>query len=266
MSSNPVRFLLLSWHLIMSATLASLLTVIGFVILQGVFRRIAGRSSHLSFRRRLSGLLADKSSGDPAIVLGEQWFGEQPVAAELVSGGVATAASSQARAGRLQAASGSRRVLLVEGQPAQQELLRMQLATLDVEVDLLESGYRAAEAVLQRPYGLVIIDCANPHVDGRETVAIIRQMEADGLIDYSTPIAACVSSLRYKPADEAFRQAIDDVIRYPLREADLRQLLADWLPQPSIGASPQALPISNPHLLPAERLVGGAQVQATRGE
>lgn len=245
----------------MSVTLASLLTVLGFVILQRGFRWLADRSSPTSLWRRVGCVVSAPASHMAVKTLGDQWFGQRSGAAEPDIGAAATADSSEVRARRLQTASGSRRVLLVEGQPAQQELLRMQMSALDVEVDLLESGYRAAEAVLQRPYGLMIIDCANPHVDGRETVAIIRQMEADGLLDYSLPIAACVSSLRYKPADEALRQSIDDVIRYPLREGDLRRLLVDWLPEPSAGAVLPATQLANPHLLSAGRPLGATQVQ-----
>jgi PAS domain S-box-containing protein len=71
------------------------------------------------------------------------------------------------------------RVLLAEDNIINQELGRIMLESLGCQVDVVENGSEAVEAVFSKVYDLIFMDCQMPEMDGYEATRIIRQRESE---------------------------------------------------------------------------------------
>ncbi|GGF65079.1 hypothetical protein GCM10010912_07610 [Paenibacillus albidus] len=122
----------------------------------------------------------------------------------------------------------SQPVLVAEDHHLNSKLLLMQLKKLGItDVQLVESGLEAVEAVRQRDFGLILMDSQLAEMNGAEAAATIRRMErADGRV--RTPIIGITGDGSHN-TQEAFRQAgMDDWVVKPLTLDKLRQLLGEW--------------------------------------
>ncbi|MFZ1815235.1 MAG: ATP-binding protein [Rhizobiaceae bacterium] len=71
------------------------------------------------------------------------------------------------------------RVLAVDDNLINREVLRDTLNTLKADVTLAESGEMAIDLIAIKQFDMVFMDCSMPGMDGFETTRIIRRMEAD---------------------------------------------------------------------------------------
>jgi len=72
----------------------------------------------------------------------------------------------------------ARRVLIAEDSPAFQEMQRSYFESVGFEVDVVEDGELAWEALRAQPYDVLVSDICMPNVDGIELIRRIRQDEA----------------------------------------------------------------------------------------
>jgi two-component system, cell cycle response regulator DivK len=112
----------------------------------------------------------------------------------------------------------SKRILVVEDQPDNRQIIRDMLAPTDYEITEAEDGEKALEAVVKQRPDLILMDIRLPIVDGYTAT---RKIKADPTLR-SIPIIAVTSyalSGEEKKASEAGR---DDYVPKPCP----RQLLA----------------------------------------
>ena len=124
-----------------------------------------------------------------------------------------------------------RRVLLAEDNEVNQMVLREMLARLHCEVDVVADGAQACQAVRQRPYALVFMDCHMPGTDGFEAARSIRAAEArEQPGPRHLPIVALTAAAM--PEDQAACRAagMDDFLSKPVTMAQLSATLARWAP------------------------------------
>ena len=124
----------------------------------------------------------------------------------------------------------SRRVLLVEDQLINREVLRRQLASLSVvDCDLAEDGVQALQAYEQGDYALVITDCAMPLLDGLTLVERIRRRERDGAVEGDpgrrTVLVVLTADATAQKREACFDAGADEVFVKPLSIEQLRALL-----------------------------------------
>lgn len=149
----------------------------------------------------------------------------------VVRGGGAGGGSAQslgdAPAPEAQAsASAAPRILLVEDQFINREVLRRQLASLNVLCDSAEDGAQALSAYARGNYEMIITDCAMPLVDGAALIASIRRRErGTGRHSVLIALTADATAVRREACIEA---GADEVCVKPLSREQLVALLARY--------------------------------------
>ncbi|MFQ2312971.1 ATP-binding protein [Aeromonas dhakensis] len=124
------------------------------------------------------------------------------------------------------------RVLLVEDNPLNQQLVIRQLGQLKLNCELAEHGQQALEMVAQYPYDLVLCDCQMPVMDGYEFTRRVRAGEdEDRLL-----IIAMTANVMPEQAERCFAASMDDLLGKPVLLDGLRQMLEKWriLPSPTL--------------------------------
>ncbi|PMS37877.1 signal transduction histidine kinase [Trinickia symbiotica] len=118
----------------------------------------------------------------------------------------------------------SRRILLVEDQDINREVLKRQVTNLRVaECDCATNGLEALEALRRRSYAMVITDCAMPVMGGVELMRQIRQREAG--TGARTVLVALTANALQQQRDECFAAGADEVFVKPVEPQQLRALL-----------------------------------------
>ncbi|MCF5764439.1 transporter substrate-binding domain-containing protein [Aeromonas veronii] len=124
------------------------------------------------------------------------------------------------------------RVLLVEDNPLNQQLVIRQLGQLKLNCELAEHGQQALEMVAQYPYDLVLCDCQMPVMDGYEFTRRVRAGEDKKRL----LIIAMTANVMPEQAERCFAAGMDDLLGKPVLLDGLRQMLQKWriLPSPSL--------------------------------
>jgi two-component system, sensor histidine kinase and response regulator len=130
---------------------------------------------------------------------------------------------------------GSRgRVLLVEDNVLNQVVAVGILGKLGYAVDVVAGGADAVEAAAGGAYAAVLMDCRLPGLDGYQATAEIRRREG---ATRHTPIIAMTASATPEVRDRCLAAGMDDYLTKPVLVADLRAMLARWLPAAPPAAS-----------------------------
>ena len=146
---------------------------------------------------------------------------------------------------RLEPATSVRRILLAEDNAVNQEVTLGMLGELYCEIDVVEDGAAAVEAVAERRYDLVLMDCHMPEMDGFAAAAAIRRQEhRDGLA--RTPIVALSADVRKGIEAKCAEHGMDAYLSKPFERSSLIQALSRWLPTPAEDVHPSDTPEAVP--------------------
>ncbi len=123
-------------------------------------------------------------------------------------------------------------VLLVEDNPINQEVAIGILEDMGVSVDVAENGLQAIEKLLdhQKNYGLVIMDCQMPEMDGYEATREIRSRKHH-VKDYRIPIIAMTANALKGDRQKCLDAGMDDYLTKPVDPNELEEKLRHWLPK-----------------------------------
>ena len=121
----------------------------------------------------------------------------------------------------------SRRVLLAEDNRVNQQVAVAMLQHLGAEVVVTSDGSAALQAHAQGRYGLILMDCQMPVMDGFEALRKIREAEtASGGI--RTPIIAATAIALGGDRESCIAAGFDDHLPKPYRLDHLKALLERW--------------------------------------
>jgi CheY-like chemotaxis protein/HPt (histidine-containing phosphotransfer) domain-containing protein len=134
-------------------------------------------------------------------------------------------ASPEAKAAPLHLPS-SAKVLIVEDNPINREIARLQLRDVGVNPTVVSSGLEALRAMEDTGFDLVLMDCQMPDMDGYEAAREIRKREASGR---RTPIVAMTANAGEGDRALCLQAGMDDFLTKPVRIADLVATLSKWL-------------------------------------
>lgn len=123
------------------------------------------------------------------------------------------------------------RVLLAEDNLVNQEVGRLMLESLDCQVDVVEHGGLAVEAVFRNSYDIIFMDCQMPKVDGYEATKIIRKGEQQlSEQNRRIPIVALTAHAMEGDRLNCIEAGMDDYLAKPFTAAQIRDILQKWAP------------------------------------
>ena len=118
------------------------------------------------------------------------------------------------------AINGRPRILLAEDKPLNQEVVIEMLGQLGYHVETANNGLEAVNAVKNKHYDLVLMDCQMPVMDGFEACRRIRRHQQN--TDRETPIVALTANAMSASAAKCQQAGMDDFIAKPVSINDLK--------------------------------------------
>lgn len=123
------------------------------------------------------------------------------------------------------------RVLLVEDNPTSQEVGRLILNHMALEVDVAEDGRQALDLMERNPYDLVFMDCQMPVMDGLEATRIVREREKLAG-EPRLVIIALTGNTMEGDRENCIHAGMDDYLAKPFTIGEVSRLLSKWLKRP----------------------------------
>jgi len=120
------------------------------------------------------------------------------------------------------------KVLVAEDNAINQKLTVAQLRRLGLDAEVVKSGQEAIDAVKKRDYGLVLMDCQMPGMDGFEATRKIRASEV-GTRRHTTIVAITANALE-GDRELCVGAGMDDYLSKPIQLEALRALVNRWMP------------------------------------
>ncbi|OOF22551.1 hypothetical protein BZJ17_06075 [Salinivibrio sp. IB574] len=160
--------------------------------------------------------------------------------------------------------TGRGRILVVEDNPTNQQVLIQQLSYLGFDVLMAEDGKHALSVYQQHEVDLVLTDCHMPNMDGYDLTAALRKRQQGG---QRIPIIAITANALSGEDTRCFQAGMDDYITKPIELDALNETLQKWLNDDNaLAAFTSGVPVSDDmHTTPeaeqtAEHLVLDASV------
>ncbi|MFZ4537359.1 response regulator [Propionivibrio sp.] len=103
----------------------------------------------------------------------------------------------------------------------------MLLNKLGYKVDVVASGLEAVHALELIDYGLVLMDCQMPEMDGFEATAMIRNADSK-VLNHDVPIIAMTSNAMTGDREKCIGVGMDDYLAKPVKKDELAEAIAKW--------------------------------------
>lgn len=121
----------------------------------------------------------------------------------------------------------SLRVLVVDDQPANLLVMKLQLETLGHQVVICNEGRKAQQLLKAQFFDFVLTDCQMPVVNGYQLAKAIREREKQG--ESYQVIIGCTANAFNDEQRRCLEAGMDAVLIKPLTLPDLRKLFAEQL-------------------------------------
>lgn len=121
------------------------------------------------------------------------------------------------------------RILLVEDSRLNQAFAEEVLGQLECDVVTVSNGQEALEAITQRHFDLVLMDCQMPVMDGFEAARHITAMKAEGRLPEALPVIALTANAMKGDRQRCMDAGMDDYITKPVRKKELKEKIYDWI-------------------------------------
>jgi PAS domain S-box-containing protein len=119
-------------------------------------------------------------------------------------------------------------ILVVDDNENNRKVAEKQLAKLGFSVTLANNGEQALQKYTAEHFDLIMMDCHMPVLDGYQTTANIRKIEATK--HRHVPIIAMTASAMQGDKEVCLNAGMDDYLTKPIIYNELYQILMKWLP------------------------------------
>jgi len=130
-------------------------------------------------------------------------------------------------------------VLVVEDNVVNQKVAQHMLIEIGCKVDIASNGREALERTATIAYDLVFMDIQMPEMDGLESIRAIRERDGDRV---HIPVVAMTAHARPDDRRQCVDAGMDGYISKPVRQADLRQAVLDFVVTPGVPTDVQSRP------------------------
>jgi PAS domain S-box-containing protein len=144
----------------------------------------------------------------------------------------------------VRAVGGEGRVLVVEDNLVNQLVVTRMLGSLGYGYAVVGNGREALEALRDEAFGLVLMDCHMPELDGFAATEALRKQEWGS--GHRTPVVALTASAMAEERERCLTAGMDDFLTKPLTRERLAATLARWLPLAHAEPRPNAPPRVSP--------------------
>ncbi|MEE9350992.1 MAG: ATP-binding protein [Thiotrichaceae bacterium] len=131
----------------------------------------------------------------------------------------------------------SAKILLVEDNPINQEVIKAMLHKMGGYVEVMESGDQALEyfsTLPDHPFDVILMDCQMPHLDGYQTTERLLALWGDNP-ESGIPIVALTANTMPEDKARCFAVGMDDYLAKPVNLETLYSMLVKWLPEEKIN-------------------------------
>lgn len=118
-------------------------------------------------------------------------------------------------------------VLVVEDNSINQEFLGMSLKQLGYSYHVVENGVEALEALKNRSFDLILMDCQMPVMDGYQATQEIRRLPDQRVS--KLPIIAVTANAIQGDREKCLAAGMDDYLAKPVKSLLLEETLEKWM-------------------------------------
>lgn len=118
-----------------------------------------------------------------------------------------------------------RSILVVDDIRMNQVIVTQMLKKLEITPDLKANGKEALEAVKNKEYELIFMDCRMPEMDGYEATMYLRER------GFTHPIIALTAGTTIEERQKCIDSGMDDILTKPYTATDIEQIMCKWLEQ-----------------------------------
>jgi signal transduction histidine kinase/CheY-like chemotaxis protein len=134
--------------------------------------------------------------------------------------------------------SGNIRLLVAEDNEVNQRVIAVHLAVLGYDIDIVENGARAVEAVASESYDLVLMDIQMPVMDGVEATKRIRALDAE---TSDIPIIAVTANAMVGDEKRFIEAGMNGYVSKPIDSVELIGKIKGFIADRSVAEESGAL-------------------------
>ncbi len=132
-------------------------------------------------------------------------------------------------------------ILLAEDNPTNQQVCTAMLHKLGCRrIDVVSNGLEALQALSSTKYGLVLMDCQMPEMDGYEAARLFRKIERKTGAASRTPVVALTAHVMKGAQEQCLEAGMDDYLSKPFTLSQMRAALDRWVPSRHENSGPVA--------------------------
>jgi CheY-like chemotaxis protein len=118
------------------------------------------------------------------------------------------------------------RVLLAEDNIFNQKVAVAMLKKFGLSADVASNGEQVLDQLSQTNYGLILMDCDMPKMDGYEATLKIREQEKNN--GQHIPIVAMTAHESQEAREKCAQVGMDHYISKPFKVQELQTVLSQW--------------------------------------
>ena len=205
---------------------------------ESITRQYGGTGLGLAITRKLAELMGGEAGVDSTPGVGSRfWFSARLQRQQLSTVEPARLTAEEAEAALARECRGAR-VLVVEDEPINQDIVLELLADTGLLLDTASDGLEALACLDRQAYALILMDIQMPRLDGLECTRRIRQRPDGGQV----PIIAMTANAFAEDQARCREAGMSDFISKPVDTDALFQTLLRWLSPRSQEAAQASTP------------------------